>query len=114
SEQFAERVERQLRKPSRRSILNELKRAEIICTCTTNATPLFELRDLSTNVHINAIGAYRPHTREIASDVRAQAIIVVVSREIAQPQEMTAGNPANCGIPGGHRPPLQCPLLMPV
>ncbi len=83
SEQFAERVERQLRKPSRRAILNELKRAEIICTCTTNATPLFGLRDLSTNVHINAIGAYRPHTREIASDVLAQAIIVVDSYESA-------------------------------
>ncbi len=44
-ERFAERVERQLRKPARRAILVELKRAEIICTCTTSAIPLFELKD---------------------------------------------------------------------
>ena len=80
-EQFAERIERQLRKPSRRAILNELKRADIICTCTTNPAPLFELKDLSSAVHINAIGAYRPTTREIGSDVMAQAIIVVDSYE---------------------------------
>ena len=98
SEQFAERVERQLRKPSRRSILNELKRAEIICTCTTNATPLFELRDLSTNVHINATGAYRPHTREIASDVMAQAIIVVDSHESAFNEAGDIVIPLNEGV----------------
>ena len=80
-EQFAERIERQLRKPSRRAILNELKRADIICTCTTNPAPLFELKDLSSAVHINAIGAYRPTTREIGSDVMAEAIIVVDSYE---------------------------------
>jgi ornithine cyclodeaminase/alanine dehydrogenase-like protein (mu-crystallin family) len=83
SEQFAERVERQLRKPARRAILNELKRAEIICTCTTSPAPLFEVKDLSSNVHINAIGAYRPNTREIGSDVMARAIIVVDSYESA-------------------------------
>ncbi|PYS04016.1 MAG: hypothetical protein DMG16_03965 [Acidobacteria bacterium] len=82
-EEFAERVERQLRKPSRRAILNELKRAEIICTCTTNAEPLFELKDVARNVHINAIGAYRPSTREIGSDVIARALIVVDSYESA-------------------------------
>jgi ornithine cyclodeaminase/alanine dehydrogenase-like protein (mu-crystallin family) len=82
-EQFAERVERQLRKPSRRAILNELKRAEIVCTCTTNPEPLFELKDLARNVHINAIGAYRPNTREIGSDIMASATIVVDSYESA-------------------------------
>ena len=40
-EQFAERVERQLRKPARGAVLAELKRADIICTCTTNPAPLF-------------------------------------------------------------------------
>jgi ornithine cyclodeaminase/alanine dehydrogenase-like protein (mu-crystallin family) len=79
SEPFAERVERQLRKPSRRAVLNELKRADIVCTCTTNASPLFEMKDLSANVHINAIGAYRPHTREIGSDVMSKATIIVDS-----------------------------------
>jgi ornithine cyclodeaminase/alanine dehydrogenase-like protein (mu-crystallin family) len=83
SEQFAERIERQLRKPARGAVMTELKRAEIICTCTTSATPLFELKDLRSNVHINAVGSYRPGTREIASDVVANAIIIVDSREAA-------------------------------
>ena len=77
------RVERQLRKPARRAILTELKRAEIICTCTTNSEPVFELKDAAPNVHINAIGAYRPNTREIGSDVMAAATIIVDSYESA-------------------------------
>src|ERR1051326_553538 len=82
-ERFAERVERQLRKPSRRAVLSELKRAEVICTCTTNPTPLFEAKDLATNVHINAVGSYKATTRESGSDVVALAIIVVDSYESA-------------------------------
>jgi len=83
SEKFAERVERQLRKPARRAVIGELKRAEIICTCTTNPEPLFEMKDLSGNAHINAIGSYTPQTREIGSDVMANATIVVDSYESA-------------------------------
>jgi ornithine cyclodeaminase/alanine dehydrogenase-like protein (mu-crystallin family) len=83
SEEFAERVERQLRKPSRRAIINELKRADIICTCTTSPVPLFEIKDIAANVHINAVGSYRPSTREIGSDVMAKATIVVDSYESA-------------------------------
>ena len=99
-EQFAERIERQLRKPSRRAILNELKRADIICTCTTNPAPLFELKDLSSAVHINAIGAYRPTTREIGSDVMAQAIIVVDSYEGAFKEAGELVIPLNEGVIG--------------
>ncbi|HYR45084.1 MAG TPA: ornithine cyclodeaminase family protein [Terriglobia bacterium] len=99
-EQFAERVERQLRKPSRRAILNELKRADIICTCTTNPAPLFELKDLSSAVHINAIGAYRPTTREIGSDVMARAIIVVDSYESAFNEAGELVIPLNQGVIG--------------
>jgi ornithine cyclodeaminase/alanine dehydrogenase-like protein (mu-crystallin family) len=83
SEQFAERVERRLRKPARRAVMSELKRAEIICACTTSATPLFELKDLRTNAHINAVGSYRPAAREVGSDVVANAILVVDSHEAA-------------------------------
>ena len=83
SEQFAERVERQLRKPARGAVMTELKRAEIICTCTTSAAPLFELKDLRSDAHINAIGSYRPTMREIGSAVVAKAVIVVDSYEAA-------------------------------
>jgi len=97
-EEFAERVERQLRKPSRRAILNELKRAEIICTCTTSTTPLFELKDVASNVHINAIGAYRPATRELASEVIAHAVIVLDSYESAFNEAGDIVIPLNEGV----------------
>lgn len=80
-EKFAERVERQLRTPSRRAVMTELKRAEIICTCTTSAAPLFELKNLRSDAHINGVGAYRPATREIGSDVVSKATVVVDSYE---------------------------------
>jgi ornithine cyclodeaminase/alanine dehydrogenase-like protein (mu-crystallin family) len=98
AEQFAERVERQIRKPARRAVINELKRAEIICTCTTNPAPLFEAKDLATNVHINAIGSYRRNTREIGSDVMARAIIVVDSYESAFNEAGDIVIPLNEGV----------------
>ena len=79
SEEFAVRIERQLRVPAKRAILAELKRAEILCTCTTNTEPLFELQDLHPAAHINAMGAYRPHTREIGTDVVTAAVVIVDS-----------------------------------
>ena len=83
SEKFAERIERRLRKPSRRAVIAELKRADVICTCTTSPVPLFKAKDIAANVHINAVGSYRPETREIGSDVMANAAIVVDSYDSA-------------------------------
>jgi ornithine cyclodeaminase/alanine dehydrogenase-like protein (mu-crystallin family) len=61
----------------------DLKRADIICTCTTNTEPLFALDELKPSAHINAMGAYRPTTREIGSDVVAGSVLVVDSYESA-------------------------------
>jgi len=81
SEEFAGRVERQLRIPARRAVMSELKRADLICTCTTSAEPLFALKDVRPGVHITAMGAYRPNTREIGSDVVANSAVIVDSYE---------------------------------
>jgi ornithine cyclodeaminase/alanine dehydrogenase-like protein (mu-crystallin family) len=80
-EEFASRIERQLRKPARTATLAELKRADLICACTTNATPVFEFKDVRPGVHITGMGSYRPTTREIAGDVMANSTIVVDSYE---------------------------------
>jgi ornithine cyclodeaminase/alanine dehydrogenase-like protein (mu-crystallin family) len=80
-ERFAERVERQFRKPSRNAIMPELKRADIICTCTTSALPLFGLKDIRSNAHINAVGAYRPSAREVGSDIVAKSVVIADSDE---------------------------------
>ncbi len=81
SEEFAGRIERQLRIPARRAVMSELKRADLICTCTTNSEPVFGLKDIRPGVHITAMGAYRPHTREIGSDVVANSTIIVDTYE---------------------------------
>src|ERR1044071_5115817 len=38
--------------------------ANLICTCTTAPTPLFDGRLLKPGTHINAVGAFTPSTRE--------------------------------------------------
>jgi ornithine cyclodeaminase/alanine dehydrogenase-like protein (mu-crystallin family) len=39
--------------------------ADIVCTCTTSPEPVFDGSLLSAGVHVNAIGAYKPTTREL-------------------------------------------------
>ncbi len=39
--------------------------ADIVCCCTTSGEPLFDGTLLPPGCHVNAIGSYQPHTREI-------------------------------------------------
>lgn len=41
--------------------------ADVICTCTTSGTPLFEGGLLRAGTHLNLVGAFQPHTREVDS-----------------------------------------------
>jgi ornithine cyclodeaminase/alanine dehydrogenase-like protein (mu-crystallin family) len=79
SEEFANRVERQLRTPARRAVIGELKRADLICTCTTNSDPVFEHKDVRPGAHITGMGSYRPTTRELGTDVIKNSIVIVDS-----------------------------------
>ena len=58
-----------------------ISEADVVCTATSSNTPVFADRDLGPGVHINAIGAYRPTTREVPGETVARAHIVVDSRE---------------------------------
>lgn len=51
------------------SDLSVLKEADIICTATQAATPLFDRADLKPGVHINAIGSFKPGMNELHPDV---------------------------------------------
>ena len=51
--------------------------AAIICTATTSATPLFADADVRAGTHINAIGSYKPHMREIPPETVMRAHVVV-------------------------------------
>jgi alanine dehydrogenase len=54
--------------------------ADIIVTATTSSTPLFDGHDLASGSHINAIGAYTEHMREIDSVAVQHARVVVDTR----------------------------------
>ncbi len=52
--------------------------ADVICCATPSRSPLFEASDLGEDVHINAIGAYRPEMCEVAADVLSRSACVAV------------------------------------
>ena len=57
--------------------------ADVICTATTSPTPVFDDRDLKPGVHINAVGSFQPHIREVPGETVARSRIFVDSREAA-------------------------------
>jgi ornithine cyclodeaminase/alanine dehydrogenase-like protein (mu-crystallin family) len=57
--------------------------ADIVCTCTTATTPVFEGRLLAEGAHVNAIGAYLPDSREIDTETVRRARVVVETRAVA-------------------------------
>jgi len=57
--------------------------ADVVCTCTTATEPLFDGQRLATGAHVNAIGAYRPETREVDSATVRRARVVVETRAAA-------------------------------
>lgn len=60
---------------------NELQEADIICTATNAQTPVFSNLNIKSGVHINAIGSYKPHIREIPTETIVRAKIFVDHRE---------------------------------
>lgn len=56
--------------------------ADVVCTCTTSAEPLFDGELLAPGTHVNAVGSYRPEVREL-DDRAVQLAIVVVDTESA-------------------------------
>jgi ornithine cyclodeaminase/alanine dehydrogenase-like protein (mu-crystallin family) len=57
--------------------------ADVVCTCTTSAEPVFDGSLLPEGAHVNAVGSYQPHTREVDTEVVRRARVVVETREAA-------------------------------
>jgi ornithine cyclodeaminase/alanine dehydrogenase-like protein (mu-crystallin family) len=57
--------------------------ADLICTCTTSPEPLFDGTAVKAGAHINAVGSYQPHTRELDDATMGRARVVVETREAA-------------------------------
>jgi ornithine cyclodeaminase len=51
--------------------------AEIVCCATTATRPLFSEAALPEQVHVNAIGAYRPTMRELPDELLASGTVVI-------------------------------------
>lgn len=57
--------------------------ADLVCTCTTSAEPLFDGDSLKPGAHVNAVGSYQPHTRELDDATVRRGKLVVETREAA-------------------------------
>ncbi len=57
--------------------------ADVICTATTSATPVFADADLKSGAHVNAVGSYQPDVQEVPAETVVRARVVVDSRQAA-------------------------------
>lgn len=60
-----------------------VREADVLCTCTTSDTPVFDGTLLREGAHVNAVGAYRPQSRELDDAAVRDAGIVVETRDAA-------------------------------
>jgi len=58
--------------------------ADVVCLCTTSATPVLSAADLAPGGHVNAIGAHLPGHREVAADAVAFCYVVVDDADAAR------------------------------
>jgi len=77
-----------------------IKAADVVCTCTTATEPLFDGASLATGAHVNAVGAYQPHTREVDSETVRRARVVVETRTAAMEESGDLLIPIGEGVAG--------------
>jgi len=54
-----------------------VRHSNVICTCTSSRTPLFEGAWLRPGTHVNAIGAFQPDARELDDEAARRSRIIV-------------------------------------
>jgi len=57
------------------------RESDVICTCTTSPTPLFDGRWLRPGTHLNLVGAFQPETREVDDETVKRTRVVVDTYE---------------------------------
>src|SRR5256712_12832746 len=75
-------------------------KADLVCTCTTSAEPLFDGALLKPGTHVNAVGSYQLHTRELDDAAVARARIVVETRDAALAEAGDLVIPMKAGVMG--------------
>jgi ornithine cyclodeaminase/alanine dehydrogenase-like protein (mu-crystallin family) len=118
AESYAEEMGRRLGRTVR--VLDNVSAvfaADVVCTATSSNQPVVADADLAKGAHVNAIGAYRPGTREIPGEAVGRSTLFVDSREaclaeagelvmaMAEGQLDPADSPAEIGeVLAGSRP----------
>ncbi len=84
AEALADRLRRELDDveiEATRDVEKPLAQADVVCCATTAREPLFSLDSLPEQVHVNAIGAFRPTMRELPDELLGDGLVVVDERE---------------------------------
>jgi len=77
--------------------------AQVACTATTSDVPVFADADVEPGTHINAIGSYKPHVREVPEETVRRALVVVDYRPAALAEAGDLLIPMRKGLIGeGH------------
>jgi ornithine cyclodeaminase/alanine dehydrogenase-like protein (mu-crystallin family) len=77
-----------------------VREADVVCTATSAASPVFDDGDLADGAHINAVGAFRPDMMEVPMDTVARARVVVDHRESAMEEAGDLLAPLRAGLVG--------------
>jgi ornithine cyclodeaminase/alanine dehydrogenase-like protein (mu-crystallin family) len=74
------------------------RESDVICTCTTSAAPLFDGRWLRPGTHLNLVGAFQRHTREVDDETIRRSRVVVDTYEGALAEAGDLLIPINSGV----------------
>jgi ornithine cyclodeaminase/alanine dehydrogenase-like protein (mu-crystallin family) len=78
SQEFARKMSEELRLPVQSTDAATCAgQSDVLCTCTTSQIPLFEGKVLRPGTHLNLVGAFQPHAREVDSRTVQCARVVV-------------------------------------
>ena len=72
--------------------------AGVVCTATTASTPVFADSEVAAGTHINAIGSYKPHMREIPPETVVRSFVVVDRTDAAWDEAGDLIMPLNDGL----------------
>ena len=78
---FSEQASAELKVPVEAVDAATCAQSDVVCTCTTSATPLFDGHLLRPGAHLNVVGAFQPHTREVDSATIQRARVVADTYE---------------------------------
>ncbi|HLJ28771.1 MAG TPA: ornithine cyclodeaminase family protein [Candidatus Angelobacter sp.] len=74
------------------------RESDVLCTCTTSHVPLFDGRLLRPGTHLNLVGAFQTHTREVDDETAKRSRIVVDTEEGALEEAGDLLIPLNNGV----------------